>query len=911
MTNDEEHGALHLIGWYGSEGHGYSIPLFGQTEGANTLLIARCSASGDHQGAIAEFEPVNVSKYTRLPLDRAKPLTVGDPWHDVFVWNGVAYVGTPDVLWRELEEHHREIADLAPISFLELALNADQEDVLGLCRLAFDFVQGRFDERGARQWRRQFLRRWLETEVRRKQMGYPLDEESYRSVALEENRSGGLTAVLPKVIARGMTDTGTLSDVSARLVVLGEALGAEVTPLGEAKPASEVSEPNAVQKELQNDSQEESVYDRSETVVVAVGRRARAIGTRLRRSLKTQWMLVHLEKDGEVPIGSVGRHREPRLDWATVSASTIMLVVDEDDFERSVSPEFVRHLRERVNAGALVILVPALPVSHPSRILEQKQTGAWVSVASICHAVLDTTIARSPFWWGSPKRSFDRRIADVVAICDAVCRSPPLREALSAHARRGSPGILAVGLLAWDEAFRYGGASGAFRFGSEATWTSEDDEADDDVTLFSLRVNAEDMGFGGGEGKVIAQVHRNIPRFGEFAYAVVAHALARSRGRRRVLIAPPHEDLRVPDGISRELAFPRHCRGFRVRTRTGDSVKLAVVGERPTVDAVTAADRAAWRIARYTDLETIGRIGQLRHREGAIPDEIDLGTIRSSQVHRHLATRGVDQRDVCRISKSLFEEWNGGLSQAQQREAKEAARPMRSATRPPGEIDRDFVVTREYLQRKDDPAVEELAELLRRKGDNRTGWRTWKRRADLRRCWTVPSKGLRRYALVDGSIPVVVLELRSGEVPAEDLFAVDGDEAVPALFRSKVFRIWAGATLPNTNSWMARFSVTSTFGGFPIVEPFEILGQDGGLTALVAAGASPGLRALVHEVDWQIEQRLAGSDSSNWKTAYVSGSTGRPMEQLDEMILNWYGLPKNATSIAILRRLQELNAMLP
>ena len=911
MKNDETYGALHLIGWYGSEGHGYSIPLFGQTEGANTMLIARCSDSGDHRGTIADFEPVDVSQYTRLPSDRAKSLAIGDPWHDVFVWNSVGYVGTPDVLWRELEEHHREIAGLAPISFLELALNADREEVPELCRMAFDFVQNRFDKGIARRWRMQFLRQWFETEVRRVQLESTFDEENYRSVALEENTSGGLIAVLPNVIASRMMEMGTLVDVSAKLIDLGEALGAEVTGLTESLPSSEVSEPKAARKGLKNEPREEPTYDRTDTAVVAIGRRARAIATRLRQSLKTPWILAHLENDGEALTGSVGRHREPRLDWAMVSASTIMLVVDEDDFERPKSPILDRHLRERVNAGALLILVPALPVNHPSRILEQTEKGAWVRVARNSHAVLDTAIARSPFWWGNQKRSFNRRIADIVEVCGAACRSRRLREALQAHGRRGAPGILAVGLLARGEAYRYGEASGSFRLGSEATWSSDDDNADDSITLFSSRVKAKDVGFGGEEGEVIVEVRRNIPRFGEFAGAVVAHALARSRGRRRVLIAPTYEDQRVHDGITRELAFPRHCRGFRVRTLKGDSVNLAVIGEQPTVDAVTAADSAGWRIARYTDMGTIGRIVQPRDGDGTLPDEIDLGTIRSSQINRHLATRGVDQRDVCRFSRSLFEEWRAGLPPATRRVVNQAARPMRSATRPPDERDGDFVVTRDYLRRRDDPTARELAELLRRKGLYRADRGTLKRKADLRRCWTAPSNGLRRYVLVDGLIPVIVLELKLGEVPVEDLFAVDGDEAIPALFRSKVFRIWAGATLPIASSWMARFSVTRTFGGFPIAEPFQILSQDGGLTALVAAGAQPDLRALVHEVDWQIERHLTGSDSSDWKAAYGSGSAGRSMDRLDEMILNWYGLPKNATNIAILRRLQELNAKLP
>ena len=94
----DEHASLRLIGWYGIVAHGFSVPLFGQSEGANTLYTARCSISGDHRGTIAEFEPVDVDDYERLPDSGSIPLAVGDAWHDVFVWEGVGHVGTPDEL---------------------------------------------------------------------------------------------------------------------------------------------------------------------------------------------------------------------------------------------------------------------------------------------------------------------------------------------------------------------------------------------------------------------------------------------------------------------------------------------------------------------------------------------------------------------------------------------------------------------------------------------------------------------------------------------------------------------------------------------------------------------------------------------------------------------------------------------
>ena len=183
-------------------------------------------------------------------------------------------------------------------------------------------------------------------------------------------------------------------------------------------------------------------------------------------------------------------------------------------------------------------------------------------------------------------------------------------------------------------------------------------------------------------------------------------------------------------------------------------------------------------------------------------------------------------------------------------------------------------------------------------------------RADRSHCWTPPREGFRRYALIDGAIPVIVVELSSNEVPVEGLFIVDGDEAVPALFRSRVFRVWAGATLPTTSSWMARFSITNTFGGFPIVNPFRIVGQGAGLAALVADGAQRRFRTLSEEVGQKIERQLTGRPSRLWKAAHELGYRGAahgPAERDDPgMVWPCTG----CRDIDILRRLQELNATL-
>ena len=905
----DEHLNLRLIGWYGSEGHGFSVPLFGQSEGANTLYTARCSISGDHRSTIAGFEPVDVYEYDRLPVGESISLVVGDPWHDVFVWNGIGYVGTPDALWTELEPFHIDLAERAPLSFLDLALYADRAEVQRLAPLAFAYVDERFDRAMAQRWRKQFVRQWLETEIRRKLAGCRFDEEAFRSVAVEENAPDALTAVPPAPLLRTLIDTGAVGQVTEGLVSLAGTLGADITLPDASRGDATASDVAAVPDSPPAAFPAEPAGFSIDVSVIAMGKRSREIVRHVRRSLKAPGAVVQLGPVGDWRIVSGARGKDGIPDRSGVSASTVILLLDEEDSESAGSGRIDRYLHEQADAGALVILVPALPVRHPSRILGSG--GGAPELTGQCHAILDSAIARSPFWWGRSKRSFDRRIADVITVAAAACLSRGLREELRARRAGGAPPILAVGLVPRGSGGRQpSGWSQGIWLGSEATWVSGDPKRGDSAILFSLRINPDDVGLEGVDGEIMAEGRRNVQRFADFAGAVVAHVLGGRHpglGRSSLRVS---EEPSTPDTIAQWLSFPRHSRAFRVKGNVADFINLAVVGETPTVEAIAAADRVGWRIARYTDATTIRRIAEESGGDDILPDEIEMGTVRSSEINRQLATRGVDQRDVFRISHNLLQEWLSTLPVATRHLAHEAARPMRSATRPHGELDSDYLVMREYVLRKDDPAARELEGLLRRERRTSLDVRPLKRRGDLRRCWTTPSAGFRRYGLVDGSIPVIVVELGSNEVPVEDLFVVDGDEAVPALFRSRVFRIWAGATLPSASSWMARFSITSTFGGFPIVEPFRIVGQEGSLAALVADGAPRRLHTLADEIGRQIERQLARLHSRGWKAAHELGATGRAMDRLNEMILEWYGLPKNASDIAVLRRLQELNATL-
>ncbi|MEQ8827274.1 MAG: hypothetical protein RIC82_05805, partial [Parvibaculum sp.] len=259
-----------------------------------------------------------------------------------------------------------------------------------------------------------------------------------------------------------------------------------------------------------------------------------------------------------------------------------------------------------------------------------------------------------------------------------------------------------------------------------------------------------------------------------------------------------------------------------------------------------------------------------------------------------------------RVSYDLLSEWLDGIPAAQRPTARRNARPLRSATRPYGESENDHLLLREYVL-SSDPAAQQLLSLISVQ-NKAPPFRPMNRSADLLRCWTPPLPEFRRYAIVDGAVPGIVLELRPEEVPLQDLFVIDGDYAVPVLFRSHVFAVWARATLPAASSWMARFSVANTFGGFPIADIFRVVGQEGSLAALVADSAPSRLGELAEEVGQYIERSLASLPSGSWKEAHRLSDNLPAMRPLNELVLHAYGLPANATDIQILRRLQEMNA---
>lgn len=890
----DTHLSLRLIGYYGCIGHGFAMALYGQNEGANTLYLAHCSIPGDHDAAIEAFEPVDVNDQRRLPHGESLAVKVGDPWRDVFIWNDAAYVGTPEQLWAELTPQHADVEARAPLSLLELALHARRTEVAALAPVAFTFVRQRFGEPKARNWRRQFVRQQVEVALRQALIAHQLGDGPFQAVALREASPDMLTLDLPESLRLACQEK-TIEAAIAPIAQLAASLGASLAPL----PPGGVREPPAPVEPVAPVSEPARpasiIWDDVPVLVIAEGKRARDIVRHLRSEtnrFNPRWGIM------------IGNEVVAKRDEMGTK-SVIAVVLDEDEKGVARLPADVdRFLEQQAAIGALILVVPALPITHPSALFEPQRG----RMPRMVHAVLDTAIARSPFWWGNAKRSFDRRISDVLQLALNVAQSSVVRrELLEPRAGEGIP-VLSVGIVPQPNAQESSADEpGGLRLGSEASWVAGDPKRRDPAILFSVRINPDEAKGLHYESQLIVEGRRRENRFPEFAGRVLAAILGRRNGapfgsERRVeqLSGFPHE-------IADVMQTPDYSAVFAIGGRSREDFSLVITGETPSLDAVEQADRKGWRIARYTDTATLRRLSDDAEPAGSFPDEIDIGVVRSHEIHRRLATRGIDQRDVVRISYDLLSEWLDEIPPAERGKVRRHARPLRSATRPYGEPENDHLVLRDYVLGPE-PAARRLLSLITSQGKRLPDRRPMKRSSDLYRCWTPPSSGLQRYAIVDGAVPAILLQLREEEVPLQDLFVIDGDLAVPTLFRSRVFAVWARATLPAASSWMARFSVANTFGGFPIADIFRIIGQEGSLAALAMDGAPVAIGELAQEISQHIDRALASQPSGSWKEAHRSADDLPAMHRLNELVLNAYNLPGDAPDIKILRRLQEMNA---
>jgi hypothetical protein len=166
MSDGVSNGYL-LAGYVPLLSQGLALPCFRSSTTANVWYCAICSIDGDRNGTVVEFDPLEALHVVEL---QEVECTVAneDPWHDVLLWKGATYVGTPKAIIARLGERTIELVAEAPLTILDLAMASDGLDRAALVQNAYTYVEAQWGQERADRWEaRSFVRPHVMVEIRR------------------------------------------------------------------------------------------------------------------------------------------------------------------------------------------------------------------------------------------------------------------------------------------------------------------------------------------------------------------------------------------------------------------------------------------------------------------------------------------------------------------------------------------------------------------------------------------------------------------------------------------------------------------------------------------------------------------------------------------------------------------------
>jgi Leucine-rich repeat (LRR) protein len=125
-----DRGGFRLYGYERLTEHGFALPCYIQSGTTNAIYIALTRVPGEAKGTISGFEIYETDCIEALPEDRSgRRVSVGEPWLDVFLWDGAILIGTKRELWQALALKRDCIATRAPLTFLGLAEGVSHDEV--------------------------------------------------------------------------------------------------------------------------------------------------------------------------------------------------------------------------------------------------------------------------------------------------------------------------------------------------------------------------------------------------------------------------------------------------------------------------------------------------------------------------------------------------------------------------------------------------------------------------------------------------------------------------------------------------------------------------------------------------------------------------------------------------------------
>ncbi len=179
-------GYLHLIGYEKLTDHGLALPVFGRSPGANVFYTARSSQPGGAGGHITRFDQYDPDALVPLPREQIRETGVGEPWLDIFLWEGVAYSGTAPEIWDALGEMRERVAEHSPLSLLALAEGVDPAPDFELVQKTFSWLTRRFGRRKAEEWRNDIYIRGMVLKSVRRELGADADRAEICRALQEE-----------------------------------------------------------------------------------------------------------------------------------------------------------------------------------------------------------------------------------------------------------------------------------------------------------------------------------------------------------------------------------------------------------------------------------------------------------------------------------------------------------------------------------------------------------------------------------------------------------------------------------------------------------------------------------------------------------------------------------------------------
>ncbi|MGX9962770.1 leucine-rich repeat domain-containing protein [Roseomonas sp. F4] len=195
--------SLLLLGYECLAEHGFALPLFGAARGANTWYVAQADVPDDPAAVIRAFVPYNPEALIHLREHLHRKARPGEPWLDVFLWQGVAHVGTAKEIWQALGGHRADIEASAPFSFLQLAGQAGQSTQAS-AKAALAWWRAGLGESQARVWQFDSYLRGLAIQGLRRALGARALDDPLRTalfdVEVVPEEDGG-TVVLPVCLA--------------------------------------------------------------------------------------------------------------------------------------------------------------------------------------------------------------------------------------------------------------------------------------------------------------------------------------------------------------------------------------------------------------------------------------------------------------------------------------------------------------------------------------------------------------------------------------------------------------------------------------------------------------------------------------------------------------------------------------